>query len=488
MVDDDRPNILLLILDTLRVDFLSCYNNSSLSSTPNIDEVAEDGVMFENAFSAGPNTEISHAALFTGKYPSETGMVGGTTELPHNVPVIADYLKKSGYETFGISGPGKIRSELGFDRGFDRYIEPYNENLEPSPSTKYFLRTINDGNVRGDLLRTLRQGPDNITNLKLNILQKHLESSGSTPFFGFVNLLTTHTPYDAPRPFLERNLPSLDRPRWFILEWLANQLGFSPKKFCREDIRSERIFRAASGCGQPFHANPNWLTETELEVLRQWYLAEVEYLDTKIGEFFEFLKGAGYEDDTVLILTADHGEHLGEHGLLYHGEYLFDETLHVPLIINGPEIPSNKRREDLVSLIDIFPTLTDLVGNESPNSFSGHSVFSDETRDAVFAEYGVKDMSMSKKEPHLDEEQLQEYRLGRKCVRTQSHKLVSRSDGEWTLYKLPKETECSNDEIANRLLSQLTETLGPKFLKAGSFENSSSPEVRENLRRLGYIE
>lgn len=487
-MENEKPNILLLVLDTLRVDFLSCFNESSLASTPCIDEIAEEGTMFENAFTAGPNTEISHGALFTGKYPSETGMVGGSTEVPHDIPLLAEHLKNSGYKTFGISGPGKIRSELGFDRGFERYVEPYKENIEPSPSVKYLKRAISDRNVRRDLFRTLCNGPDDITNLKLNILGKQLDESGRNPFFGFVNLLTVHTPYNAPRPYLEKSVPSLNRPRWFILEWLAKRLGFSPVEFSREDIRPERIFRAASGFGQPFHADDSWLTELELKVLRQWYQAEVEYLDSQIGEFFEFLRSSGQKDNTILILTADHGEHLGEHGLLYHGGYLFDETLHVPLIINGPDIQRGKRQENLVSLIDIFPTVTDLIGTESPGSISGQSVFSDDTYDAVFAEHGVKDMMTSKMEPHLNGEQLQEYSLGRKCVRTKSHKLVSRSDGEWTLYTLPEETECNNSEIASQLLTQLTETLGIEFLEVGSFEDNHTPEVKSNLQRLGYLE
>jgi arylsulfatase A-like enzyme len=189
---DNPPDVLLFVFDTLRPDYLSCYGVPSAVETPNIDKVAAEGTLFKQAFSVGPNTEISHGGLFTGQYPSETGLVGGPHKLPENVTTMASYFSELGYATYGISGPSKIRSDLGFNRGFDTYVEPYYEELNPEISFNYLYRACRDNLVRRDFIRTLFDGPDSLTSLKFDLLQKRL-SGESRPFFGFVNLLTTHT-------------------------------------------------------------------------------------------------------------------------------------------------------------------------------------------------------------------------------------------------------------------------------------------------------
>lgn len=483
---DRKPNILVFVLDTLRPDVLSCYPGSDGANTPHIDEIADTGLLFERAFSVGPNTEISHAGLFTGKYPSETGMVGRDSMMPEETPVIADWLRNQGYRTYGISGPGKIRSDLGFDRGFDEYIEPYYETLEPELSIEYLWQAVTNETVGLDFLRTLRNGPDDITNFKLRMIEGELKQTDNQPLFGFINFLTPHTPYDPPRPFKERATSSLNRPEWFLLEWVYTLIGRDLETLNRDDVRSGRVFRAARGKGQPYHADRDWLTDDELDVLWQWYCAEVEYLDHQIGQFYRSIENIA--DNTIIILTSDHGEHFGEHGLLYHGDFLYDETLHVPLVLSGPGVPKNRRRSDLISLVDLFPAISDLLDIQLSADVSGQSPFSSRTRKAVYAEYGKRDMSESKKASYLRSDQLTDYSFGRKCIRTPDYKLVLRSDELQSLYQLPEETETSDPEIIESLQEKLVDTLGTEFLTANSAVNEVNRAVKKNLQQLGYIQ
>lgn len=483
----DSPNVLLLVFDTLRPDFLSCYTSDSPVETPNIDRVATSGTLFENAFSAGPGTEISHAALFSGQFPSETGLVGGAKSIPEETPLLAEQFSANGYETWGVSGPGKIRSDLGFDRGFDDYVEPYYETLHPDISVDYLTTAITDPFVRKDFARTLRNGPDSLTDLKFNLLEDRLQDADA-PFFGFVNFLTCHSPYDPPRPFKSRATPNLSRSQIYLIDLLKEILGRESEQISDANVRNDRVLRAARCLGQPYHADPDWLTEEELDILRRWYGAAVSYLDQRFGEFLDFLSREGLDQSTLLVLCSDHGEHLGEHGLLYHGDFLYDEVIHVPLILSGPGVPIKERRTDLVSLVDIFDTLCDLTEIPAPDSVTGQSLFDSDCREHVFAEYGVRDTSESRKEPYLSEDDLKPYEHGLKCVRTKTHKLVYRSDDVTELYRLPDEDEIVTDEtVTEQLTDVITENLGTDFAHTSDpVVDETKDEVKKNLDALGY--
>ena len=124
----------------------------------------------------------------------------------------------------------------------------------------------------------------------------------------------------------------------------------------------------SEGIGR-YLADPSYLNDREIGLLRDWYTASVQYLDDELERFLEFYREE-LIDDTVLVLTADHGEQLGEHGLWAHSYYLYDETLKIPLIMVGPEVPSGAQRSDLASHVDLFGTLCDICGVETPQSVS----------------------------------------------------------------------------------------------------------------------
>lgn len=482
-----KPNVLFLVFDTLRADYVSTMPDAvDRAETPTLDAFAEEGTLFEQAYSVGPNTEISHGAMFTGQYPSETGLVGGSTTIPDELTLLAEWFREQGYQTFGISGPAKLRSELGFDRGFGRYVEPYREPIEPEPSLEYLKSAATDSLVRKDFLTALRRGTDSVTRLKFDLLQKRIKQTAE-PFFCFANFFTCHAAYDPPRPYKEESTPSLSRPRWFFLEWVNRLLGRESVSINRDDVRADRVLKAAGGAGWEYYGDSNWLTDAELEIVNRWYNASAKYLDDQLDRFLTSLREQGALDETIVVMTSDHGEYLGSHGMLYHGDFLHDEVLHVPLILAGPGVPEGERRSELVSLVDLFPTLCELTGNDPPAFTSGVSLF-DATRDAVFAEYGISNHDkIGHHQEFLSDEERSAYACGRKLVRTETAKLVVSSDGDEELSVFQETAERDREQLVARLSERIAETLAEEFDYKHDTSDDVDAGVEANLRELGYM-
>lgn len=486
----DHPNVILLIFDTLRSDFLNCYGADTDTST--FDEVANRGVLFESAFACGPGTPITHAALYSGQYPSENGVTGQYIHVPDNIPLITTRLNDTGYDTFGITGPAKMGSDWGYDRGFAELYEPHYEHPSPT-SPKNITKSLKDPKFGKYFIRKLTKGGKDRTRFKFDLLQERIESRLDNPFFALANFTTVHAAYDPPRPYKEEATPGFSRPRWNFIEYLFDKRG----EMYDPNIRLDRVMKAqtADGIGR-FLADPNYLNDAEIEVLRDWYAACVEYLDDELEVFFDFFKRE-LQEDTILILTADHGEQLGEHGLWEHSHYLFDETLKIPLLMVGPGVPEGVRRIDLASHVDVFDTICDLCGISQPRSTSGQSLFSGDERDAVFMEYGVRNTddfkSNSSHGKYMNDEQLLRFSAGRKGIRTEEYLFVITSNGSEHLYKNPEQSEIEDptEDVVKQLRERLHDTLSEEF---GTWPEGDPDEVgldskvEENLRKLGYID
>lgn len=484
-------NVVVLIFDTLRSDYLSCYGGDA--NTPAF-ELGDEGVVFESAFGVAPGTPVSHASIYTGQYPSEHGVTGQYIPLPEDVPVIAEWFRDAGYDTFGVAGPSKMGSDWGYDRGFDEFFEHYYD-LPPIKSVESVRRALTDRLHRERLVRAVTKGGEpsgHRTRFKFELLERNLGKHLDRPFFALCNFTTVHSPYDPPRPYKQRMTPEYSRPRLSLLEYLLNELGTIDDP----EVRLERVknVQQADGVGR-YLADPSYLNDKEIQLLRDWYRASVEYLDDELERFLEFYRRE-LREDTFLVLTADHGEQLGEHGLWTHSYYLYDETLEVPLIIVGPDIPVGHRRKDLVSHVDLFDTLCDLCDLVPPDDTSGSSVFSDSKREMVFMEYGERDEDeFSENSDHgryLDREQLRHFAAGRKAVRTDRYRFEMDSNGTERLFAVPEQTEIPDPpaEFTRQLRESILETLGEDF---GVWPEGDPDDVRltqrvtENLRELGYI-
>jgi len=483
-----QPNVLLLVFDALRPDFLSAYGGPSTRVTPGFDRVANDGTLFENAFTVGRNTPVSHGVMFTGRYPSDTGLVGGFRSVPEDSPTLAGHLNGHGYDTFAISRKsGRLSSDFGHDRGFDEFYEPNRENAIPSPDLSYLRTAFSHPRHFREFLRTLRYGPEKTTRLKFELLEDRIQKADS-PFFGFVNQTTTHGPYRPPRPYRSRSVPSFEQPRFYATELIGDALGVETTSLDHPGVRSSEV-KSGDGFQDHNFNGEGWLNESELSIIREWYGALVAYLDSQLCVFLESLAKMGELDNTVLILTADHGEHLGEHDIVGHSHFLFDEVMQVPLLVSGPGVPKGQRRTDLVSLIDLYKTVCDLCNLPSPEKTAGKSLFGPANRDAVFAEYGIRDvekMGYGEVEGHMRER----IEAGLKCVRTAEYKFTLDSNGEEHLYELPAEREVTDpdEQRLAPLREALFDAVGSEFkTKLEHDETEVDEESLENLRELGYL-
>lgn len=490
----DRPNVLLFVFDTLRADALTCDEGAFSVKTPTFDGVAERGTTFENAFSVGPWTPPAHGAMFSGLYPSETGFDGAWPTMPESVPLLAEWFSDHGYRTYGIPGPAKMGSETGLDRGFEKYYEVYEEMAE-RPSVEYFKQLLTDPLVRDDFLRLLREGNDYYSEIKFDKLREWLgNSAGETdtqePFFAMANVTTVHSPYDPPRPYKQESTPELSRPRIPIVEEFAD----SACSFDHPDVNEQRLFAAADGAGAQsiamrYFDDPDSLSETEMDVLRTWYGASLRYLDDQLGAFFDWFDKAGLAEDTIVVLTSDHGEFFGEHDAMYHGNFLYDEVMRIPLIFSGPGIPEGEQRDGLASHIDLFETLCDCCDLPAPKT-AGQSLFGEGERETVFAAEALSDLSDRDAAREVSSKTLREFEVGRKSVRTDEYRFEVRSDGTERLYELPSERVVADppEQAVADLHARLAETVGVEFEQVSDEDAEYSDAVERNLRQLGYVE
>lgn len=493
MYDKKRPNILLLVLDSVRADHLSCYGYRRKTS-PNIDRLAKKGVLFENAFSAAEWSYPSHASIFTGKYPSFHKTLGKDLSLHKENTTIAEILSLVGYQTIGITSNLLLNQSNGFDKGFQKYIV-----LDaPFRSSRFFQQSYKN------LARTLVYGPDWFTYRNLTEIRRLINNrSQKNPFFLFTNFYNCHAPYDPPRPFKRRFCNSLQEPPLYLIEYLLSKIfGHTGEKIdgCSLDVR--KLNRIASDDGQyEFMAKELTVSKDEWDVVKSWYDGSISYLDYHIGELVDFLRKKGIFDNTFLIITSDHGENFGEHGLASHQFCLYDSLLHVPLIMVYPDvIPKGKRILNLVSTIDVFPTILDVLKIKGfSDNIQGKSLHPFENRkihEFICAECGesitniATDWSTFKKlRPKL-----KPHDQGSKCLRTDSYKYILSADGREELYDIkrdPSEEVNTVDKYPEkaRYFRKLLEGavdisyFGPKDFPQGK----EGKEMAKRLRALGYI-
>jgi len=284
--EQDDLNILLITVDTIRPDRLSCYSTEYLQ-TPRIEALAESGAVFDRAFAHNPTTLPSHANILLGTTPLAHGVHdNGKFNVNERFLTLAEYLKESGYSTGAFIGAFPLDSRFGLSQGFDVYDESY------SLPGKFTLpeRRAEDV-IRAALVWLERQ---------------------SSKWFSWIHLWDPHTMYFPPEPFRT--------------------------KF-KDDL----------------------------------YSGEVAYVDSELGKLFDFLEEEDFLENTLVILTGDHGESLGEHGELTHNYFAYNSTLWAPLIIAGPGLES-RRIAEYVCHVDIFPTICDILGMEKPPFLQGVSL------------------------------------------------------------------------------------------------------------------
>jgi arylsulfatase A-like enzyme len=331
----DAPNVLLLVLDTLRADHLSGYGYPR-NTTPRLDEFARQGVLFERAYANSSWTLPSHASIMTGRFVHEHQAGNkGRPYLDGRFPTLAEVLSRQGYATGGfVANTFWCGRQTGLDRGFARY-DDFFDNAGDA-----FARTVLGRLLAYDVLPSLGlidiPGRRRAEAINEDVL-RWIDARGDRPFFAFVNYLDVHGPYLPPPSF-------------------AGRFGATAGETGRGEIELGAI-REDTAVPAP-------------QILQAWkdrYDESLSYLDAKIGELFDALAARGLLDKTIVIVTSDHGESWGEHAFVYHGHSLYLHQVRVPLIIRAPGITHAGVRENSpVGLERIPTTIAHTLGISSP--------------------------------------------------------------------------------------------------------------------------
>lgn len=487
------PNVILIVLDAVRADHLSCYGYHR-NTCPNIDNLAKKGVLFESAFSTAEWSYPSHASLFTGKYPSYHKTLGKDIRLHKENTTIAEILSWNGYLTLGLSGNNLLSPTNGFAKGFQKYIV-FDIPHEIGSIFRFIKQSPKD------LARTLMYGFDGYTYRNIEKIKGFIKDRKTRePFFLFTNIYNCHAPYNPPRPFKKHFCNSLRRPRLQIMELLSGMTRFRHlgEKIPGFDVRKLNLIAESYG-QHSFMAKELQVSEEEWEVVKSWYDGEILYLDYHIGELVEFLQHEGILGNTLLIITSDHGENFGEHGLASHQFCLYDNLIHVPLIMVFPDaIPRGKRISNIVSHIDVFPTILDLLNiNNYRRAIQGKSLFPFKDRkihDFVCGECGESVTSRMGTLLSDFRPKLRAYDKGYKCLRTELHKYIISADGREELYdvkkdpsekadlaeKSPEKRKCFKKLLENTIDLSF---FGPKEFPA----EKEREETLKRLQELGYM-
>jgi arylsulfatase A-like enzyme/Tfp pilus assembly protein PilF len=337
----EMPNVLLVVIDTLRADHLGAYGYG-YPTTPNIDRLADQGVVFETVVSQAPWTAPAIASLFTSLYPSVHGLDGGIRwgesatppnnalpfavqkTLPLHHQTLAEVFRGAGYTTAGFVSNLYVNAIFGFAQGFDHYDDEHGDYL------------LDEGEVK-------RRAE--VTNARVF---EWLKAGVQEPFFLLVHYNDPHWPYEPPPPYGE--------------EFVAEYRGSLTPTTTREIVVTH-------------HEIPPPISAQDLAYIVGLYDGEIQYVDAHLGRLLETVGKIPTQRELITVLTADHGEEFLDHGAFNHGYTLYEEQTFVPLIVSAPSRFKPRRVRQQVRLIDAAPTLLELAGVDSGGArFQGRSL------------------------------------------------------------------------------------------------------------------
>ncbi len=444
-----QPNLILISIDTLRPDHLGCYGYERPTSAT-IDSLAQRGVVFDHAFAQASWTLPSHMSMFTSMYPHTHQVEDQGASLAEGIATAAEALSESGYSTDGFVSWIFLSSRFGFDRGFDRYDE-----IVPG-------RKIVDGRPKPFY-------PD-VTTLVDSVLVNFVDAQPTpgteSPFYLFLHIFDPHIDYDPPLEYAQIFDPSLESTERGSFQFLQNYIAG----------RTAEVPQLPDGA---------------LEQIRALYDGEIRHVDDQLSRLFGRLRAQGLLENTIVMLTSDHGEEFMEHGSIEgHQWTLYDEVLHVPLIICFPDgRGAGTRFDPIVQTIDVAPTLLDLAGIPSPETFEGRSL-----------------RPILDGKPDLERattfSQIKRYNQ-KWALRSREHKLIFTADTEarfagpihpgFELYELAVDPTEQDNRFAegNATADSLKLQLQGWILEKGTDVAGDSPEMTEEeierLRSVGYI-
>lgn len=490
------PNIILLIMDSARSDMFGCYGNS-LDLTPRIDQLARNGLLFRNHHTAGSGSAQSHVSIFTGQYPFRHKMLHNLCQVDPRLVTLTSLLKELGYSNFGhcrasLAPPSGYGDLFKFDelvfpssgqavKRKKSFLEGALETLRKIPKLRFLAKKIFDRWVPDEVrLRARARLFDGQASLD-HLFDKIKANAGKAPVFAYTTLLHPHTPYYPPKPFLKKVL--------------------GHEKIHPDCFRIQLHMKA--------YENGDFGEAKEaLASMKKCYQANLLYGDHLVGSFVDRLQREGLMEDTLLVITADHGELLGEHGDINHEGMIWEELLKTPCLFYGPGRVKPGVIQQRTSGVDITPTLLDLLGKKewaaSRTVFDGFPVLSEseklEQRDIVVDAPPVVLPGRLKKYPNI----IMKQNVIRRTIKTPTHKYVWQSNGECALYRTGEEDRPDRNildqekQVVEDLLQRMIrhyKNIDPAFkideypvpIAPSTAKRVNDPEVRQELIRLGYL-
>jgi arylsulfatase A-like enzyme len=329
------PNVLLISIDSLRADHLSCYGYAR-ATTPAIDRLASEGMLFEQHISSSSWTLPGHASLFTSLPDSIHGAFESNRRIPDALHTITERFHDAGYKTQGFFSGPYMHPAFGFGQGFDSYVDcaSYAAEIDGRPAGEW----VDDRKVE-------TESHKDITNPTVYAAwQKWLAARGEGPFFTFVHMWDVHFDYLPPAPFDKQFDPDYQ----------------------------------GTVTGENFFVDPKinaGMPERDKQHIVALYDGEIAWTDSFVARMRADLERAGLLENTIIVITSDHGEELFDHGGKGHRLTLFDEVVHIPLVVRYPAgLPRNSRIAAQTASVDVGPTLLELAGLPAATDIFGTSL------------------------------------------------------------------------------------------------------------------
>ena len=470
------PNIIILLLDTARAQSFSGYGYARPTS-PHIDALAAESVVYERAIAPGCWSLPSQVSLLTGTFPSKHGAHELHLSYTHRYPLLPEVLREVGYHTLGISSNSWMSDEFGVTQGFERYLKlwQYRPSVPAPTRTSTGLGAWIDKKLQRWYWRQIFPRRNRAQHVNRHI--RALLADTPEPFFLYAIYWDMHLPYAAKARYAARWLPAgvtLSQGRRVNRDALKYLTGQTP------------------------------MSDEDFAVLRAFYDGALASLDAEIGALVTWLRQRGILDRTMLIITSDHGENIGDHGLMSHAYSLHDTLIHVPLLVRYPELfPPGQRVTQQVQLTDLFPTILDVLGLDVPHvrqELQGVSLLTP-TPDTPEARLAYAEMlaphpsiaALNRRAGAHEDTPRPAFERALRCLRTPATKVIWASDGNHALYNLrldPHETTnliAQEPKLAKEYLDLLDAWRPPGGVPPMVSAPPMDPDMRQRLRDLGYL-
>jgi arylsulfatase A-like enzyme len=453
---EGAPNILFLLVDTLRADHLQSYGYEKQTS-PVLDRIAAEGLRFHAAYAQATWTRPSVASLMTSLYPASHLTNSTEIRVPEELPTLAEVVRAQGYATAGFSANRNVSEIFGFHQGFDVFWTHASDELNSMLRFTTWERVM-------EILRGLglvgHKSPANQAEHITDRVLRWVEEHDGSPYFLYIQYIDPHGPYDPPAHYLEEvGIEPLDRD---LAAKMNVTHGADPFPFFEVE----------------------GVDEASLARVRELYDAEIAYCDREIGRLLDAMRERGLLDNTYIVVTSDHGEEFWEHKQFGHGQSAYDELARVPLLVDGPGIEPGVV-PGAVELIDLYPTIATWVGAPLPPRIQGRDL-----NDLIAG--GAREEAAEALVSNMKGFELTAWVFGReKLVR-----IELRGEEAWMLYDLDADPLEQNDLAAARpeRLAELKALLLERRQRAAEYRvdgvetTTMDRDLAREMEGLGYVD